>query len=257
MYDLYQILPLCGMPFSKIDIWLFPSYYVGLSLQVITSEKTFLTTLPSHSVRHVLFLSLPALFPFILWTVCSLSPSLSLELKFYGSDDFVDQVHYCFPVSSICQANGRFSIKADGMKEWVNEWVIHYRYILPVLKSWFARERYLVLLFCHSYCYTTGFPQTGGLRLEPRGALGRDCSDEGQSLAMRELGRQWVGLQPQKCQPYRCWGLRERIAWWRKPRCCFPCFYSTRHGGWHKVGPQRWLSHNYWGQGVKSRSFFV
>lgn len=32
MYDLYQMYILCGMFFSQIDIWLFPSYYVGLSL---------------------------------------------------------------------------------------------------------------------------------------------------------------------------------------------------------------------------------
>lgn len=139
---------------------------------------------------------------------CLWSVSLSLS-QLYRSGDYVDQVHYYFPVSRTCHDDGRFSINADEW-EWVDKLVIHCRYILPVLNNWFARESYLGWIVCHSYSYAPESFQTGGLRLElgdrdPE-ALSKNCSDEGQTLAMRELGKRVSRTANLENVSPRCWG---------------------------------------------------
>lgn len=149
---------------------------------------------------------------FIFITTCSLlfyfvrclwSVSVSL-LKLSRSGDYVDQVHYYFRVSRTCHDDGRFSINADGMREWIDRWVIHCRYILPVLNSWFAKESYLGWIVCHSYSYApvSRLEALGwSLGTETRRHWARTVLMKDRLWQWENWGNEWVGLQPRKCQP--------------------------------------------------------
>ena len=156
MDDLYWMVPFVGNA-------LLPDWHVAISFLLHRPEfieRCLTEDFTEHSTQSLCktcFIFITTCSLFLYFVLCLQSVSLSLSWR---STEVVTLwvSHYYFPVSRTCHDNGRFLINADGMREWVNEWVIHCRYILPMLNYWFARESYLVWIVCHSNSYKSELP---------------------------------------------------------------------------------------------------